>query len=238
MSSIKVYTGEEAALTSVDHVQNAVDYVDIGKALQARVFCTRPHGDCIAPPYIFNYDLCDVVQPIERDWTYYALNEIESHYNCQMGVPQNILRSQNFFFKTTVPLSAIEHIYDDHSIVDRSRNVYAKGRCMHKFKRSGGHKSVFLQQNLILPLILSTLRNPDKISWVSNDRKAVERRYDTEIGHSALGCCFVVRVVVEEECVGSINHILCTAFPTRAFNPSITPPPPKPKRPLPSQPKR
>ena len=175
--------------------------------------------DNIAPDYIFGYRLVDHIKPTVHYVTDYGLNEIAGQYACSLGHPLCTVRDQRHPLTYHLHHTILDDVYKKHTIADHSRRLYSATRNSAQFRKSGDGKSAFINVDVVFPLLVVTMRNPDKVTKISNDRISIERRFDTETGHSARGLCLVVRVIAQEERTGPRNvYTVRTAYPTQDYH--------------------
>ena len=186
------------------HIPNIVKGVDFGTAKSVRNFCglTKIVTDAfIPPPYMFDYDLSHVVKPVYVRYSDIPLHQVAAAFplpsyahNCRY-IACNAHDSSKHL--VGVNKRCLNHILSQHSVC---KAFYATDRLRHSFRIGVGkgiEKSAFIDRSLVLPLILSTIQTPDKISQMSaSGRYSLERRFDVEIGHTFESCCYITRVIV------------------------------------------
>ena len=126
--------------------------------------------------------------------------------------------------RVVVLKNKIHHVLERHSVtgpVSRFHLIRRKPSFERVQTMTGGAgNSVFICNTMVEGLILSTLHQPDKVTDVKHGNKAYERLFKSEIGHSATGCCHVVRVIVKPSNHCTASEELVTSYPTKCFLPS------------------
>ena len=119
------------------------------------------------------------------------------------------------------------HVIERHSVKGpvSSFHVLRRKPFFETFQSltGGVGNSVFICSSMVEGLIKSTLHQPDKVNIVKYGNKAYERLFKSEIGHSAAGCCHVVRVIVKPSTHALATEELVTSYPTTCFlsSPSV-----------------
>ena len=191
------------------HIPNVISGTDFGTSERVRNFCSLSKivtDDFIPPLYMFDYNMARVVKPVHLEYSDIPLHEVATtfalpgyvHY-CRYIPCDARDGSKN---AVGVCKRSFHHILDQHSVCNASTESYAADRVRHCFKIGVGkgiEKSAFIDRSLVLPLILSTIQNPDKISHMSDSgRFSLDRRFDVEIGHTFESCCYITRVIVKQ----------------------------------------
>ena len=106
--------------------------------------------------------------------------------------------------------SAWRHIFDKHSITE-TNTIRSLSNRAHTTARDQATLSVFIHKDIVVPVVNATIANPDKqfTHW-DGITCFYERLFDTEIGHGAEGCHYVVKVVTK-------NNVLVTAYTLPSF---------------------
>ena len=194
---------------SEPHIPNVISGIDVGTRVRSRTFCALPHiviDNYIPPPIMFNYDIAGVVKPVYVESSDIPLHKVATTFplpGCVHHCNYIPCSGKNGSLNAVgVCKRTLQHIVDQHSVCNASAGAYAADRTRHSFEigvGKGVEKSAFIDRSLVLPLILSTIQNPDKISPMTHsDRYSLERRFDVEIGHTFETCCYVTRVIVKK----------------------------------------
>ena len=188
-------------------------YQQTGKTHRLSALCieTDYQLDSVMPAYLLDFRLVNEVRAVFHNATDYELHEIESRYNEHAPRQYTVRQQAGGRNRCTLNQDTLNGILNKHSL---SRTNYQAHRMTSQFTRKGESKSAFSQRGSILPLILSTLRNPEKTINQSKHRMVMERLFNTEIGHTKTGCCYIVRVVVRR-ISGSKHWSVVTAYPVQ-----------------------
>ena len=189
------------------HIPNVISGIDFGTSQVVKNFCSLSKivtDDFIPPPYMFDYNIARVVKPVYVEYSDIPLHQVATIFplpgyahHCkyiQCDARDGTLNSVGLCKRS------LKHILAQHSVCNASTESYAADRVRHCFKigvGKGVEKSAFIDRDLVLPLILSTIQNPDKISHMSDSgRFCLDRRFDVEIGHTFESCCYITRLIV------------------------------------------
>ena len=184
-------------------------------------FCTNSSHVYTPPPFIFTESLCGVIYPHVFGFEDYPLALLERNYGCTaLYNPITVETGVHAHMVSLLYPNKVEHIMREHCVPDTNVQEYALCRASNQFSRNGQGKSAFLQSNLVIPLILATLRRPDKVINMSGDRKALERGFSHEIGHSRYNCCSIVRVIVQKRYPSPGQYIVISAYPQENYSPN------------------
>lgn len=119
---------------------------------------------------------------------------------------------------------SLKHVFSSHCVLGSDMNFpYMRKKPIFQWIQpvtGFPGNSVFLAPSMVEGLISLTVSYPDKITTVKNGNTAFEKGFRTEIGHSSMGCCHVVRVVTSALNPSSPTCNLITAYPTHHFSPS------------------
>ena len=192
------------------HIPNVIGATDIGTSERVRNFCSLSKivsDDFIPPPYMFDYAMARVVKPVRSEFSDIPVHEVATIFS----LPPYVHHCRYVPCTSSggggriaigVCKRSLNHIMNHHSVCNDSTESYATDRVRHCFQigvGKGVEKSAFIDRSLVLPLILSTIQNPDKITRLPNsDRFSLDRLFDVEIGHTFEKCCYITRVIVKK----------------------------------------
>ena len=200
----------------IGDIVSVPNYRQEGKNHELLAICKEEdkQSDSVLPAFQLEFRLTRVARAMHHGKVDYELHEIESKYHERAPASYTVRCQTDLKTKFVLESTCLQHIYRNHSV---SEGAYKTARMSSPFARKGKYNSAFLERDSILPLILSTLRNSDAIRKQESNRKAVERLFDTEIGHNWKGCCWIVRVVIRR--ISRSHHWnVVTAFPVSEYH--------------------
>lgn len=178
----------------------------------------------IPPPYMFSYSMTRVVKPAHMEYSDIPLHQLATAfplpgYAKHCNYIQCEARVGGGSHAVGLCRASLRHILAEHSVCNESREAYGADRERNSFKIGVGkgiEKSAFIARDLVLPLILSTIQNPDNVTHMSDsDRYCIERRFDVEIGHTFESCCYVNRLIVNR--VSDVTQNFPAKFDTHYY---------------------
>lgn len=189
--------------------------VEWGGWYTARFICPSGMvaGDGFVPPNIL-FGNCNLLQTVK------CYDASQSKVKLQSFVPQKKGAEGRVVNGVHITSEALSHIKGKHSLHQQPSFHFHSNRKDVKFYHTDANPiSVFSHPDVVVPCIRATIQYPDKLITTCYDKKFIaEKAFDTEIGHSINGCCFVVRVIGQNPSGGK-SHVV-SAFPIDHFSPT------------------